>query len=64
MFVFGASLTSASLSKNKFFDFTHLNINTILGIGIVFVSTALISFCSYILVEKKLGNLLNQVSRN
>ena len=52
------------LILGKFFDFTHLNINTILGIGIVFVSTALISFCSYILVEKKLGNLLNQVFRN
>lgn len=44
----------------KMIDFTQFNGKVILGTVIVFCVTLLISFCSYILIEKKLGNLLNR----
>ena len=50
------------LIAGKVIDFTKLNVITVLGTFVVFAVTLFISFFSYIIVEKKLGNALNQLS--
>lgn len=48
------------LVVGKFVDFTQLNLKTILGTAIVFFLALIASICSYVVVEKKLGSVLNR----
>ena len=50
------------LIAGKVIDFTKINIITVLGTFAVFAVTLVISFFSYIIIEKKLGNALNKFS--
>lgn len=49
------------LIVGKVIDFSQLNIKTMIGIVVVFIVTLMVSFCSYIVVEKKLFNILNRL---
>lgn len=49
------------LIVGKVIDFTKLNVYTVLGTLIVLVVTLIISFFSYIIIEKKLGDALNKL---
>ena len=49
------------LVVGKFIDFTQLNLKTILGTVIVFFLALIASTCSYVVIEKKLGNALNRL---
>lgn len=49
------------LVVGKFVDFKQLNLKTILGTVIVFFLTLIASSCSYVIIEKKLGNALNRL---
>ena len=45
----------------KFVDFTLLNLKTVIGTIVVFCLSLIVSVCSYVVVEKKLGNALNRL---
>lgn len=49
------------LVVGKFIDFTQLNLKTILGTVIVFFLALIASVCSYVVIEKKLGNALSRL---